>query len=68
MFELKLKKKFFIITGGKGYIGKQISKDLLNEGANYVVIDYKSKFSKFKKKKYIIKIIILILIFQIKII
>ena len=51
MFELKLKKKFFIITGGKGYIGKQISKDLLNEGANYVVIDYKSKFSKFKKKK-----------------
>ena len=53
MFELKLKKKFFIITGGKGYIGKQISKDLLNEGANYVVIDYKSKFSKFKKKKNI---------------
>lgn len=54
MFNLNLKKKLFIVTGGNGYIGKRIIKDLLSEGANIIAIDYKgSPLRSIKIKKNI---------------
>ena len=56
MFNLNLKKKSFIVTGGKGFIGKSIIKDLLGEGANIIATDHKNSslinIKIIKNKKY----------------
>ena len=46
-----LKKKNIIITGGNGFLGKQLSKAFINQGSNVFIFDLKTSKNK-KNLKY----------------
>ena len=39
-----LKKKNIVITGGNGFLGKQLTNAFLNQGSNVFILDIKTSF------------------------